>query len=120
MAKPELQKWVVAKCLKENPAPFEQSGSSFTWAGDTRVKSKQSGLVYPVHVEIHVEADRRTESQLSACLCRVEGVRLEDLQIVHMVSTRLQGKVHISGLPKKDIEVDFNKFVKTIPEGDEA
>ncbi len=120
LAKPALQKWVVEKCLRENPAPFQQNGTSFTWAGDTRVKSKQSGRVYPVHVEIHVEADKRTENQLSACLCRTEGVRLEDLQIAHMVSTRLHGKVHIAGLPQSDIEVDFNKFVKSIAEEKDA
>ncbi|MFD1676321.1 hypothetical protein [Alicyclobacillus fodiniaquatilis] len=110
----ELQKWVVEKCLRENQAPFTQEAAMFKWSGDTRVKSKKTGRVYPVQVELSVETDRRLNDQLSACLCRSDGVRVEDLRIVHMIHPRLSGKVAITGLPPKDIQVDFSKFLKQI------
>ncbi|WAH37943.1 hypothetical protein [Alicyclobacillus dauci] len=114
MAKMDVQKWIIEKCLKENKTPFEQSDTTFTWSGDTRVKNKRTERVYPVHVEIQVQADRRTKDQLSACLCRESGVRVEDLQIVHMINPRINGHINITGLPSHKVQTDFSKFLKQI------
>lgn len=113
MVRLEVQKAVVEKALKENHAAFEDRDGEFQWTGTTRVKSKQSGRAYDVVVDISVQPTRRTKDQIAACLLKPD-LRFEDLLIVSMIDSRIPGHVKISGLPGKDVEHDFMKFLKSV------
>lgn len=111
MVRLEVQKSIVAKALRENQHPFVQEGEQFTWMGKTRVRSKQTGRPYEVEVAITIQSNRRIKEQIEACLLKQE-LRFEDLVIVSVLDTRLPGRIKLSGLPGKEIEHEFSKFMK--------
>ncbi len=117
MVRLDVQKKIIEKAFKENPVPFAAEGERFTWQRPTSVKSKATDKIYQIDVEISLTPSRRLNNEVSACLCKAEGVRFEDLVIVSMIDPKIRGIIHLRGLPKGDEEHDFAKFVKKVSEG---
>jgi hypothetical protein len=114
MASLETQKKILTKTLDKNRAPFVQTGDEFVWSGRTKIKSNSTGRIYDIQIEIHVKTQKRLESQVSACLCKQEGVRFEDLLIISMIDPRLVGDIAFVGLPKGDMKHNLVKFLKQL------
>jgi hypothetical protein len=108
----ETQKKIITKALEKSGVPFVQTGEEFIWRGETKIKSNSSGRIYYVQIEIQVKTQKRLGSQVAACLCKQEGVRFEDLLIVSMIDTRLNGYISISGLPTGEVKHSLVKFLK--------
>lgn len=113
MVRVEVQQKVIAKALKESGTPFAKSGNTYQWAGHTRLKSKKTGRIYDVDIEIGLACDRRVDAQVAACVTREDGTRIEDLVVASMVQPKLKGDILIKGLPGGPIKHDFLKFMKS-------
>jgi hypothetical protein len=115
----EVQQSIMAKAFRDNKSPFERENETFRWSGSTRVKSKNTGLTYDVEVILHLKTQPRLAEQMSACLVKEEGVRIEDLFIAAMLDPKLDGSIAMNGLPKDNIEKNLGKFVKKLNEARE-
>lgn len=110
----ETQQAIINKALKDNKTPFTRNQEMFQWVGMTRVKSKASGMSYEVEVALSIKANPRIADQLSACLTKVDGVRMEDLMIAGMIDPKLDGIIELNGLPRETFERSVGKFIKKL------
>ena len=113
----DVQKTIISKALKENQTPFTLEADNFHWSGQTRVKSKASGRYYEVGIDITISSNKRLRDQIAACLCKPD-IRFEDMVIVWMLDPKLNGRISMTGLPKKEPDLDFSKFMKKTSELD--
>jgi hypothetical protein len=119
MVRLDVQKRIIEKAFRENPVPFAAEGETYTWKRPTRVKSKATEKTYQIYVEISLTPSRRLNTEVTACLCKTEGVRFEDLVIVSMIDPKIRGTIHLRGLPKGDEVHDFGKFVKKVSKAEQ-
>ncbi|QSO49382.1 hypothetical protein [Alicyclobacillus mengziensis] len=110
----EVQQTIMKKAFRENKSPFVRDADAFHWSGTTTVTSKNTGITYDVEVEVSLTTNSRLTEQMSACLLKAEGVRMEDLLIAEMIDPKLQGSIDIKGLPKDKIETNLSKFIKKV------
>jgi hypothetical protein len=108
----ETQQSIINKALKDNKIPFTRNQELFQWTGTTKVKSKASGMSYDVEVGLSIKTNPRMAEQISACLLKVEGIRMEDLMIAGMIDPKLDGLIELKGLPKETFERSVGKFIK--------
>lgn len=116
MVRLDVQKRLVEKAFKENKVPFTLADEVFTWTGITKVKSNQTGRKYDITVDIALVPAKRLVDQLAACLCKEEGIRFEDLQVVSMIDPKIRGTITLKGLPREDAHHDFVKFIRKVSE----
>lgn len=110
----EVQQSIINKAFRENKVPFSREAEAFHWSGTTRVTSKNTGLTYQVQVGLSLKTSTRLAEQMSACLLKPEGVRMEDLLIAGMIDPKLGGFIEMNGLPKDKIETNLGKFIKKL------
>lgn len=111
---PEVQQKIISKAFRNNKIPFVREGETFHWFGKTRVTSKNTGIVYPIEVSLSLTTSARLAEQVSACLLKSEGIRMEDLMIAGMIDPKLRGRIDIKGLPKDKLETDLGRFIKKL------
>ncbi|CAM3985823.1 hypothetical protein [Alicyclobacillus pomorum] len=119
MVKLEVQKRIIERAFKKHPLPFDVEQETFRWTGSTKVTSRQTERTYEINVDISLKPNKRLFGEVSACLCKPEGVRFEDLVIVTMIDPKIQGTIRLTGLPRADESHDFAKFVKKVSEAAE-
>ncbi|KPV41961.1 hypothetical protein [Alicyclobacillus ferrooxydans] len=110
----EVQQSIMNKAFRDNKVPFSQEADAFRWSGTTKVTSKNTGRTYQVEVKLTLKTSARLADQMSACLLKPEGVRMEDLLIAGMIDPKLNGSIEMNGLPKDKIEANLGKFIKKL------
>jgi tRNA(His) 5'-end guanylyltransferase len=117
MSKTKLYESIISKAFKDHLMPFTPGDeASFLWSGSTKVKRKSTGKMYDVNVAIQLSASKRLQKDIATCLCRPEGVRFDDLRIVALLDSKLDGEISITGLPapSQKVTVPFKKFIQEV------
>ena len=110
----DMQKTIISKAFRDNKSSFVRDAQMFNWSGTTKVKSKNTGLSYEVEVVLSLKTNARLSEQISTCLLKPEGVRIEDLLIVGLIDPKLDGSIQLKGIPTDKIETSLGKFIKKL------
>jgi len=109
-----VQQSIINKAFREIKSPFVRNMDVFRWSGMTQVKSQNTGKTYDVEIDLSLKTTPRLTEQVSLCLLKSDGVRMEDLLIAAMIDPKLAGSIVMKGLPKEKIETNLGKFIKML------